>query len=63
MYFRNYTLSNTWLEHSSKSAVSKTSFQSQHVKGSQTLVKTESEAFDHILHHSEKAQFGKYLPY
>ena len=40
----------------------RTPFDSQHVKGSQTLVKSSWEHFHYIVHHSERACFGIYLP-
>ena len=39
------------------------SFDSEHVKGSQTIMKSSWEQFYHIFHHSEGKWFGKYLPY
>ena len=40
MYFRNYRLSKTWLDHTLKNTVSRSSFYSQQVKGSKRLVKS-----------------------
>ena len=37
-------------------------FHSQHVKESQTLLKSSWEHFHHILHHLERTWFEKYLP-
>ena len=64
-YFQNYRLSKTWLDHSLKSARRfRTSFDNQHVKGSQILVKYAWEDFYHFFFHSSEGQwFGKYLPY
>ena len=39
MYFRNYRMSKTCLDNSLKSAVFRSSFDSQQVKGSEKLVK------------------------
>ena len=37
-------------------------FDSQHVNGSQTLVKSAWEHFHHIFYHSERTWLEKYLP-
>ena len=39
------------------------SFDNQHIKESQTLVKFASEHFHHFFHHSGRPWFWKYLPY
>ena len=49
MYFQYYRLSKTWLDHILKKVVFRSSFDSQQVKGSQTLVKSAWEQFYHIF--------------
>ena len=45
----------------SKKHLFRTLFDSEHVKASQTLVKSSLEDFHYIFHHSERTCFGIYL--
>ena len=44
----------TWLEKKSKKPCFRTPFDSQHIKGSQTLPKSAGQHFYHIIYHSER---------
>ena len=62
MYFRNCRLWKFFLDHSLKSSVSETRFDSQRVKASQMFAKSPWERSYHVLHHSWGAWFWKRLP-
>ena len=63
MYFWNYGLSKTWLDHSLKSAVSKHPSTVTMLKGPKHLWNLHDGAFIMFFHHSEEKWFGKYLTY
>ena len=62
MYFQNFRLGKTWSDKYLKTPVSTTCFDSQKVKGSQTLWKSAQPNFYHIFHNSETNLVLKCLP-
>ena len=57
MYFRNYRLSNTWLDHSLKSAVSEYPSTVNKLKGLKHLWNLNERTFITFFHHSEGEVF------
>ena len=63
MYFRNYRLSKTWIDHSLKRASSEHPSTINMLKGPKHLKNIHESTFIRFSHHFEGKWFGKYLPY
>ena len=63
MYFRNYGLSKTWLNHSLKSAVSDYPLTVNMLKGPKHLLNLHESIFISFFHPSQEKWFRKYLAY
>ena len=63
MYFPNYRLSNAWVDHSIKSAVSEHPSTVNMLNGTKHYRNLYESTFTIFFHHSEGRRFGKYLPY
>ena len=63
MYFRNYRLSMTWLNHSLESAVSEHPFTVNMLVNPKHLWNLHHRTFKIFFDHSEEKWLGKYLPF